>query len=182
MVTKKTTTGRVTPKGAPAVPTTASSWKKATVEGTLLVVPSGNTIRVRAPGMSTFMEQGIIPNSLMPFIKETMGKGVVAETPEAKEKAAEELMDNPENLEKIIELANAVAVFCAIEPRILPIPLDEEEEVIPIGDKRRDDEVLYADEVGFDDKMFIFSFAVGGPASLEKFREELAPYVGDVPE
>jgi hypothetical protein len=36
----------------------------------------------------------------------------------------------------------------------------------------RDDEYIYSDDVDFEDKSFIFNYAVGGTRDLERFRSE----------
>lgn len=148
-------------------PTSASEWKKKTTLGTLVTVPSGNEVRVRTPGMQVFLSQGVIPNGLMPLIQEAMKQG---EAPS--DEAAEALMDDPEKLQEILDLADAVALFCFIEPKLNRVPFDDEGAIIPIGDDRRDEEILYVDEVDLNDKLFIFQFAVGGTAELEQFRQE----------
>lgn len=153
-------------KGTSDSPTSASSWKKKTVGGTLFTVPSGNTALIRTPGMQAFIKQGIIPNALMPFIQEAMKKG---EKPSDVD--VSQLLDDPTRLNQIMDLADAVTVNCCIDPKVEAIPLDEDENQIPIGDSRRDDDTLYVDEVDFEDKMYIFNLAVGGTSDLEKFRE-----------
>lgn len=154
-----------TVQGASGSPTPASTWKKKTVGGTLISVPSGNTALVRAPGMQVFLEQGVIPNALMPIIKEAMQKGAAPN-----ESDMGDMIADPDKLRDLVELANAVTVFCCIDPKVSHPPTDEAGVVIPMGDPRRDEETLYIDEVDFNDKMYIFNFAVGGPADLDKFR------------
>ena len=163
-------TGRTTPKKVQdegtLEPTPASSWKKG-VQGTLIRVPSGNTALVRAPGMEVFLREGVIPNSLLPIIQEAMVQGA------APDKATQsKMLDDPQKLIDIIDLANSITVYCCLDPKVLPIPTNAEGEVLPLGDKNRLPDVLYVDEVDFNDKMAIFSFAVGGPADLEKFLPE----------
>lgn len=148
-------------------PTSASEWKKKATVGTLVTVPSGNEVRVRTPGMQVFLSQGVIPNGLMPFIQEAMKQG---EAPT--EEASSKLMEDPEKLQEILDLADSVALYCFIEPRLENVPLDDEGLIIPVGDDRRDEDTLYVDEVDLTDKLFIFQFAVGGTAPLEKFRQE----------
>jgi len=154
-----------TAQGAPDVPTSASVWKKKAVGGTLITVPSGNTALVRAPGMQTFLEQGVIPNALMPLIRDAMQKGSAPE-----ESDMSEMISDPEKLKELIEMANAITVYCCIDPKVVGAPHDAEGNLIPIGDARRDEDILYVDEVEFNDRMYIFNFAVGGPADIEKFR------------
>jgi len=160
---------------AEGTPTAASTWKKKTVGGTLLSVPSGNTALVRAPGMQVFLQQGVIPNGLMSIVKESMDKGKAPV-----EKTLSSMMDDPEKLQEIVQLADAVVVYCCIDPAVYAPPKDEEGTPVPFTDPRREGDKLYVDEVDFNDKMFIFNFAVGGSSNLEKFREELELDVPDV--
>lgn len=160
--------------GTPAV-TSAQSWRKQTTEGTPLVVPSGNTCLVRpSSGLDMFIRNGSIPNALMPMIQEAIDKG---KPPSA---AALNLSDNPELLSSILEMCDTAAIFMVMEPVIKPIPRDDQGEVIPFS-QRETGEFLYVDEVVFEDKMFIFNWAVGGTADLEKFREELGSSMEPVP-
>jgi len=158
-------TEATTNTGAPEV-TSAKQWKSKTSKGTPLVVPSGNTCLVRTPGMQVFIKQGLIPNSLMPIVQEAMNKGKAPKNLEF------DPDKNPELLNEMMDLMDAVTVYCVIEPKVEPEPATE--------DERRDD-VLYVDEVDFNDKMFIFQYAVGGTADLAKFREELGEHMEAVP-
>jgi len=188
MVTKRTATapagldkakermkkpGRVTPGQTDSEPlgepTSAAAWKKGKVEGLLVRVPSGNTAKIRTPGMEVFLQNGVIPNALIPIVQKAMKSG--------KEPTDEELAemlnaDDGKGLDNIIDLAESVLVNCCIDPVVEIPPVDDAGERIPIGDPRRDENVLYADEVDFADKMFIFSVATGGTSNLERFREQ----------
>lgn len=152
--------------------TTASAWKQKTAGGTPLVVPSGNTCLVQASGLQVFLREGLIPNSLMPIISEAMRKG------RAPQNSDFDLENNPEMLDQILDLMDSVTMYCVIEPKIEPAPRDEEGALIPFSE--RDPETLYVDEVDFQDKTFIFQYAVGGTADLEKFRQELGEHVETV--
>lgn len=147
--------------GAPEV-TSAKAWKQKTSTGTPLVVPSGNTCLVRTPGMQVFIKQGLIPNSLMPIVQEAMNKG------RAPKNMDFDTDKNPELLNEMMDLMDAVTVYCVIEPKVEPAPASEDQ---------RDEDTLYVDEVDFNDKMFIFQFAVGGTSDLAKFREELGEHM-----
>jgi len=134
-------------------PTSAAQWKKASA-GVPLEVPSGNTALVRNPGMQVFLRKGLVPNSLMPLVR----KGMTGKEPEIK------LDDiNEDQLEAMLDLFDAITCYCVIEPKVLPVPAEGEE---------RDPEALYVDEVDFEDKQFIFQWAVGGTRDLEQFRKE----------
>jgi hypothetical protein len=93
-------------------------------------------------------------------------------------------MNDPERLQGIIDLTDAVCVEVLVDPQVHPVPMHNyggEILPMPIGDPRRDQTILYVDEVDFNDKMFIFNFAVGGPADLETFRTQSGLDVGNVP-
>jgi hypothetical protein len=136
-------------------PTPASQWKKASA-GVPLEVPSGNTALVRNSGMQVFLTKGLIPNSLLPIVRQAMS----GKQPEIN---LEEITED--QLQDMITLFDAVVVHCVVEPRVLPIPAE---------DNMRLADVLYVDEVDFDDKMFIFQWVVGGTRDLEQFRKEQA--------
>ena len=160
-------------KGAPGPVTSASTWKRQTVEGTLLTVPSGAVALVRAPGMQVFLKEGVIPNALMPIVQEAMVRGTA---PSDEDMGS--LVDDPKKIQEIMNLADSVTIFCCIDPKVHPIPVGEvivagipTAQVIPFGDPKRDPDILYVDEIDFNDKMFIFNFAVGGgTADFAKFR------------
>lgn len=151
----------------PAEVTTASAWRKQTTEGTPLVVPSGNTCLVRpSSGLDMFVRNGSIPNSLMPIVQEAISKG---KPPSAQELTLE---NNPDLLESILELTDTACVFMVMDPVVKPVPTDDKGEVIPFSQREKGD-FLYVDEILFEDKMFIFNWAVGGTTDLETFRKEL---------
>ena len=161
-------------EGAPQA-TTASSWRQQTREGTPLVVPSGNTCLVRpSSGLDMFVRNGHIPNSLMPIIQDAINKG----KPPTMDQL--DLEANPDLLESIIELTDTACIFMVLEPQIRPVPKDEAGEAIPFN-QRDEGDYLYVDEVMFEDKMFIFNWAVGGTADLETFRQELSAGLEPVP-
>ena len=148
--------------GAPQV-TSAQAWKKAASEGTPLTVPSNNTCLVRTPGMEVFVRKGLIPNSLMPIVQEAMAKG---KAPKSLDMPAD-----PKMLDEMMDLMDAVTIYCVLEPKVSPTPAEG---------AIRDEETLYVDEVDFNDKLFIFQFAVGGTSDLEKFREGLGEHLEDL--
>lgn len=144
--------------------TPAAEWKKPS-RGMEVEVPSGNVALVRPVGMQAFLQKGIIPNSL---------RGIAMEAISGKKKAPEMKMDDmsPEKIEDMLVLFDSVTCYCVIEPKVTPVPLDDEGEPIPLAD--RDSSELYVDEVNLDDKIFIFQFACGGTRNVEQFREEFS--------
>lgn len=155
----------------------AKDWKKSS-SGLGLIhevsVPSGNVARLRRPGMDTFIKLGMIPNSMMSIIQRNITKAQRGQEPDEASVAAElaKLIEDPEKIADILGLADKVLCYCAVEPKVSMPPDDPDE---------RDNDVLYADEVDMDDKMFIFSWAVGGAEDLASFRSGQAAGVGAVP-
>lgn len=148
-------------KAQPKKATAVAQWKKS-VEGQPLDVPSGNTALVRNVGMQVFLKRGLVPNSLMPYVRQAMtGKEV--------ELKAEDISES--QLEDMIALFDAVVCYCVVQPKVLPVPAEDEE---------RDPASLYVDEVDFDDKQFIFQWVVGGTRDVEQFRKEQAASMGSV--
>jgi len=161
-------------------PTPAKQWKKKTSEGLYVRVPSGNTAYIRTPGMNVFLEQGLIPNALLPLITESLNRGGPP-----KDEDLASLLKDKKKLQVIIDLANGVTVYCCVDPEVHEVPYYDDDhekagQVIPIGSKDRDEDLLYVDEVDFNDKMYIFGVATGGVEALERFREEQGLDVGVV--
>jgi hypothetical protein len=170
MTVKKNTgirknTSRVTPKkpmGVPAGPTSATQWKKSSAAGTPIRVPSGNVALLKRPGMQVFLAQGIIPNSLMSFVNDSLKTG---------KPKTEDLDLNAQTMKDLMALVDAVTVECCLEPKVHPVPSDPRGN--PMIERSRDPELLYVDEVDVEDKMFIFNYAVGGTSDVDSFRKEL---------
>jgi hypothetical protein len=132
-------------------PTPAKGWKKA---GAVLTLPSGNTMRLKNPGIMELAHQGLIPNALMATIMTSVQKG--------QEPTADSLMEGVEVQDMFDMMANAI-ISMAVEPEIHPIPEAGEP---------RDPELLYIDEMDEPDKMFIWQWATGGTDDVEQFRRE----------
>jgi hypothetical protein len=140
--------------------TTATEWKKGK-QGIELKVPSGNTCLARRVGMDVFLREGMVPNTLLPIIRQAMNTG---EAPKLELNDIDDTM-----LLDIMRLVDAVTVYVIQEPAVQPAPA---------AGVQREDDVLYVDDVDLDDKMFIFNWAVGGTADLERFRAEQGSFVG----
>jgi hypothetical protein len=168
--------------------TSAKDWKKKE-EGHELEVPSGNTCLVRRPGPQAFLQVGIIPNSLlgiiMPLLEDAKEAGAQGDTTPVPETALadlqKEVLDDPTKLQDMFAMVDNIAVLCVIEPALLPVPSWTTEDLEAgrctaemVGREARskkDAEQLYVDDVDFEDKVFVFQYAVGGTADLERFRE-----------
>jgi hypothetical protein len=157
----------------------ARQWKRATAEE--LELPSGNVALVKRPGMEVFLLEGMIPDTLMPIVTEAVNKG--KGIPPAK---MQEMVKDPEQVSAMMDAMDRIVCRIVIEPsvrfhKILESDLapggDFIESDYAVGeviseDDRDPDKFIYTDEVFFEDKNFLFQFAVGGTRDLEKFRAE----------
>lgn len=161
-----------------------------------LQVPSGKTALVRAPGLETFLKQGMIPNTLMAMIKKALdsnsGKAKsAAQEKREMDKMFEEISADPTKLQDLFALVDAATVYCVVKPEVKPVPLvevpapgakgDEPKTKwveIPFEDREPPQGFLYVDQVDMEDKMFIFNFACAGTRDVERFRNESAAVLG----
>jgi hypothetical protein len=155
--------------------TSASAWRKAaTFEPAPLELPSGNVALVRVPGAQAFLTQGLIPNALLPLVQEVIERAEKGKkmTQKDQDKLLEEMIRDPEKLNQVFEMADAVTLHCVVDPQLLPVPEENED---------RDPDSLYVDEIDTEDKLFIMQVAMGGSKDLERFRDQPNPDVDDVP-
>lgn len=166
--------------------TSPSAWvsKEGRGDAEVIVLPSGNKAKVRRAGPEAFLSQGLIPDKLTPIVEKAIHskKGLRPE----KQK---ELLEDPKALGSMIEMLDRTLCYAVLDPIVVMPPaceicgeldiqaatqhsnkeMDSYHEFIE--DSRRDD-ILYADRVDFDDKMFIMNFCIGGTRDLEQFRRE----------
>lgn len=168
--------------------TSPSEWKSDQSQQAAgkLLLPSGNVCLAQNPGLLPFIEEGLIPNSLMTIVTRAVEEGKGVKKSEMKEMEAD-----PDKLKDIMQLANTVLLRTVIAPAISPVPTwteddaeegrCEEEQVgheIPMP--LRKPGKVYVDNVDINDKFFIFQWAMGGTRDLERFRGEQASVVGDL--
>lgn len=154
-------------KRAAAKASSVKDFKKRK-QGQILELPSGLRMAVRRVEMTVFLRSGDVPNSLLPIVQEALEKG--------KDVDMEALVGKPEDvdlgkIEEIYDLMGAVACQTSVEPKINPVPDDEDD---------RDGDLLYVDELEDEDRMFLFQYAIGGTADLATFRRELESDVATV--
>lgn len=141
---------------------TPQDFKAKSNRMAILTLPSGATIKVKNPGgLRMFMKNGVIPNSLLPMVEEAINGGTEPDL-KALSKDGEISLDIVQDMMSLID---HVTVTCWVLPPVLPVPENEED---------RDEELLYADEVMDDDKLFVFQWVTGGTKDLERFRQEQA--------
>ena len=153
---------------APKKATSAAAWKKSTAPEPL-EMPSGNWMSFRKVGMQTLMATGMMPNSLMAIAQKAVAKGKGEQAGFSDGDLADLLADEKKILE-ISSFMDKIMIFLAVEPKVHEIPLDDKGEALDID--TRDPELLYVDEVGEEDKQFLFNVVAGGTRDLETFRRE----------
>ena len=183
----------------PVTPTPASQWKTSSpVEGQDVVLPSGNVARCKRLSPQAFLTSGTLPDPLSAIVKKAIHtkQGL-------NPKDVEKISQDPEMLASALETFDRVLEFVMVEPRVSMPPacvvvIDGEEcglyantevhrDTFRSGrhayqEGPRDPNILYADIVDMDDKMFLFQWALTGAEDLTSFRAELAAAVGSLPD
>ena len=156
--------------------TSVSDWKKKSKStGQEMVLPSGSTCIARRVDLMVFMKTGRVPNSLRGMMDQAMGGKEVSEE-EVLSKLMEDKEGSFETFFKLMKMVDAVLVDCMIEPRVYAAP--EPDAHGENGEEfLRDESLLYTDDIEEEDKMFVFTFAVGGTRDLETFRKGQASNV-----
>lgn len=153
--------------------TSASQWKKnAGAKPVDVELPSGNVAKIRQIPMPTLLADGLFPDSLAGFVRDAINVDKPKE--EVQKEANEQLgkmVQEPEKMAEMFSLFDKITVLAVVEPVVTAAPENEAD---------RDDDLLYADEVDLEDKMFIFNFCVGGSKDLERFRTESASAMGSL--
>jgi hypothetical protein len=147
-------------------PTAANKWKK-TVD--TLTLPSGNIMRVKNPGIMELAHKGLIPNALMTVIMDAIKKG--------QEPRPEDILSDKVDITEMFSMMDNAIIQMAVEPVVLPVPVADDAGEI----EDRDPEALYVDEIGEEDKMYIWNWATGGTANLEQFRNERTSLLATIP-
>lgn len=145
--------------------TTKNTWKRK--RGEELDLPSGNVALVKRPGMEAFLTEGLIPDSLMPLVNQAIstGKGLPPEK-------LNEMAKDPNFVTEMMDSMDRVLTKVVVEPKVLWHKRLDGETLVIIPEEERDEDYVYSDDVDFEDKSFIFNYAVGGTRDLERFREE----------
>jgi len=141
-------------------PSTPQDFKKKRRIGVMLTLPSGNVVKVKGVDLVSLVVTGQVPNSLLSTIQKHLGNLEGGEEPTVEDaaKMAEELP--PEELAKVFSLMDTLVVAIAMEPKIYPVPENEDE---------RDESLLYVDELDGEDKLFMFNWSQEGLNKMKRF-------------
>jgi hypothetical protein len=156
--TASSRSGNPAKRAAAAQVSDVSAFKKR-AQGMVLPLPSGLVVKAKRVELQTFLRHGEVPNPLMTIINDALTKGEGMDV-EAMVTTDEEKVDM-EMVNEMYEMVNKVVVASLVDPKVLPLPEDEED---------RDDDLLYVDEIDDEDKMFLWQWALGGTGDVETFR------------
>lgn len=179
--------------------TKARNWKNKQESGHIeLVLPSENTALVRRLQPEAFLASGMIPDALTDMVNKAIrSKKGLPPT------AMAEIVEDPKKLRAAMQMMDEITCYVVVEPQCEMPPrcayqMEDEDcgEYYDTEDKRhedtehdeyhtfsegkRDEDVLYVDQVSAEDKNFIFQFAMGGTADVERFRKELSSGVAGI--
>lgn len=175
-------------KPTTAVPVINNIWGSQPAEGEteLITLPSGQVARAMRIGLQTLVAEGLLgeTDSLSSYVGEQHirrvrnNKGKLVNKEEI---SASSIASDPEALKRVLLLVDRALPHIVVEPRVLSHVED-----LPDGGTKRIDSAdrvagaVYTDQVGLEDKMFLFQFAMGGVRDLERFREESDNAVADI--
>lgn len=181
--------------------TSARNWKNKQSSGNVeLTLPSGNTCLMQRLKPEAFLTSGKLPDSLSDIVTKAIRtkKGLPPDM-------VQKMTEDPRKMREGLQMIDEVLCYVVIEPIVEMPPRCGVEmagnricgEYMDTDDNRhtdsknpdhhvfledaRDEDTLYADEVSLEDKNFIFQFAVGGTADVERFRQELSGSMAGVP-
>lgn len=148
-------------------------WGQKPVDDTMeLTVPSGQTCTARRIGLDALMEAGILGEADTltgivdrKHVRRVRGANGVADHDDID---ADSVMKDPEALKAVMVLADKAVPHIVVEPKVV-CHWDDKGQSIPV--ERRVEGVIYTDMIGFEDKMFLFDFGVGGSSDVARFRE-----------
>lgn len=171
--------------------TSAKDWKGS--KGLELELPSENTALVRRPGPEALLRKGVLPDAMRPMITDMIKSGQGMRREDVDKMAAD-----PEMIIGMMDTMDRVLCLTVIQPHVIyprgvktpsldndgfPVyAMGSDDEMVTIPPEDRHPERLYADDVDFEDKQFIFQFVVGGTKDIARFREQSGVSVGDVPD
>lgn len=158
--------------------TSASAWRaSSSINQTfLLTLPSGNKAKVKRPGLEAMIAGGDIPDSLLGIAQGAIDKGQGKRPDQVlDDKAAAEIAVDPSKWTEMLDSVERIVAKVVVEPKVeySKRPVEEgSDEMETIPEEDRFEDVLYTDEIELDDKFFVFDFACGDSADLERFRQE----------
>jgi hypothetical protein len=160
-----------------------NTWGQSTPEGAVrrLTLPSGSQCDAERCGLQGLVLAGVLAegDSLTALVdKKHLRRVRGGKSADHVEINAESLMDDSENLGKVLMVVDRCMPHIIKSPKVL-IHFNDLDDV-PAGqpstrripEDERNDGSIYTDQVPLEDKMFLFNWAVGGVGDAERFRGE----------
>lgn len=151
-----------------------------------LETPSGQICQARRIGPSELIRRGFLDKIDVlgavvqaDHIDRVNGRSAATEAERDVElnKKLGELLNDPSQLLTAFEMIDAVVCEAVVQPKVHPLPVpDPETGEIPV----RIDGAVYVDSVDETDKMFIFTWCMGGTRDLVQFRQGLHERMEDL--
>lgn len=172
-------------------PTINNVWANTSAEGTTvhLTTPSGQTCHATRLGLPGIVKAGVLgeADSLTAFVDKKHikrvrgGKGVE----DHDEINMESIMNDPDQLGKIVMLVDRVLPLVVQDPKIYLHFTDEKDDAgkdvtVRVPDDKRETDGVYTDQIGLEDKMYLFNWTVGGTGDAERFSGEASSVVAAV--
>lgn len=161
-------------------------WGSNVAEGTTvyLTTPSGQTCHATRMGLPGLVKAGVLgeADSLTAFVDKKHIRRVRGGKQEDHDEVnMESIMSDPDQLGRILMLVDRTLPLVVVSPRVLKHFTDEKDNTTKrIPDNERESGVVYTDQIGLEDKMFLFNWTVGGSADAERFSDETSAVVATV--
>lgn len=152
-------------------------------------LPSGNVVLLKRIGPDGLLEKlGEVPNFLAGELED-----IIREKRNMKPAEIKKLAEKPEDLQRVLEFMDAMVCDAVLQPHV-EFPLCQHPvNGIPCERRRSqhtdrdhsyvhpvDDEMLFADELDLDDKVYIVQWCIAGVNELSSFRTEYQNVVASV--
>lgn len=135
-----------------------------------LTLPSGQLVLARKPGVQQLIVEGVLHK--MDNLTSLVDSKHIKKNKKGPDALnAQSLLGDPEALAGVLHTVDRVMCSVVIRPTVRMAPNDI---------TSRQPGVIYSDTVGIEDKMFLFNWALGGSADIERFRRESAEIVGSL--
>lgn len=176
------------------MPSVNNVWASTTPEGDEeeITLPSGQTCRAKKVSIESMVEAGILDQvdsltaTVDRYVRKTKGGKVSDGTPVVDPS----ILQNGEALKLIITMADRALPYIVVSP---PVTLHFSEQTVgktkvtkkltkeERADKRAiQPDLVFTDQIGLEDKMELFQWAMGGLEAFQSFRKQPTADVGSV--
>jgi hypothetical protein len=162
-------------------------WAQQAILGSAeqLTLPSGQTCLAKRIGMDGMLEAGILgeADSLTAYVGRKHVRRVrgAKGTPDGEQVNISSVMRDPEAIKAMVFLMDRAVPLIVVDPKVhlhFEFLDNGQTKMIPVEDREPGE--VYTDQIGFEDKAYLFQYAVGGTRDLERFRQQSADAVAGV--